>query len=253
MAVDAIDPALAGPPHGRGSMGSAFWCFRAPPGRDAPGMIAAWAKALGLDEPGSPARRVFVDPVNGLIAMMSPSSVHDIHAEGVSDLVKAVADVGGRRRASLRSTTWKDQDPDGGERRGEADACFYFDGKADGYFAALAVSDAEAEAWADANPPDLVVEVEHTHGDPGKPDFYRDLGVPEMWRLDAGPDGLLRVEFLGLQAPEGPEPMAGSAILPVCTEAFVLEGMTMVREGVSFSAFQDLVRRALEPSGGYEP
>ena len=40
-------------------------------------------------------------------------------------------------------------------------------------------------AFEQKTPPDLVIEVERSRGEDGKPGFYRDAGVAKMWRPTA--------------------------------------------------------------------
>ena len=221
--------------HEIGSMGSEFWSFRVPPE-----FVPALAARVDWNDFG---RRVFIDPVTGLIAMMNPSPAHEGHAEGVSDLVKAIARGSGIPVASLRATRWRG--PGDPKKTGaESDACFYFGEKALAWDEASGQGSAAMDAFGEDVLPDLVVEVERSHGDEDKPGFYREIGVPEMWRIDVHRDNLT-VEFLDLQAEGGVEPMAGSAQLPLCTEAFVLEGMVLARGAVKLDDLTDLVRRAM--------
>ena len=234
---------LSGVPHETGSMGSEFrsWRFR-------PQEIPALAEKVDWNAFG---RRVFIDPVTGLITMMNPSPTHEGYAGGVEDMVKALGRAGKLPTASLRQTRWRGPgDPD---RTGaEPDACFYLGEKALAWQEAAMAGHTAADAFADTVPPDLVVEVERGHGDADKPGFYQRLGVSEMWRIDVvGED--LAVEFLDLQAEGEPRPMEGSALLPLCTRAFVLEGLALARVSVSLDDLDDLVRRAMEAGDTYEP
>ena len=227
-----------------GSMGSEFWRFHVPPWA-----VPALAEKVDWNAFG---RRVFIDPVTGLIAMMNPSPVHESYADGVGDLVKALGQASKTPVASLRETRWRG--PGDPERSGsEADACFYFGEKALAWREAAIAGHAAMDAFADGTPPDLVVEVERSHGDDDKPGFYRAIGAPEMWRVDVvGED--LTVEFLDLQAENGVRPMEGSAQLPLCTRAFVLEGLALARASVDLDDLAALVRRAMEADKTtYEP
>ncbi len=175
------------------------------------------------------ARRVFIDPVNGLIALMSPSSDHESYAGGVDRLVQDMSLASGIRVVTLRSTRWRR--PGDPENTGaEPDACYYLGQAAEGRARARQDSPEALAAFEAANPPDLVVEVERSHADLAKPLFYRDIGVPEMWRLELGPDGL-EVEILGLDAPDGPTQMPASAILPLCTPDFVRAALELAVDG----------------------
>ena len=103
----------------------------------------------------------------------------------------------------LRGTRWRDRE--GPEGTGaEADCAFYVGETAEAYIRAEALGDEQADAFTERHPPDLVVEINVSHTDEGKPAWYRRLGVTELWAVAAGksPDWL-EVEFLDLQAPGG--------------------------------------------------
>ena len=229
--------------HETGTMGSEFrsWRFR-------PHEIPALAEKVDWNAFG---RRVFIDPGTGLVTVMNPSPTHAGYAGGVEDLVKALGRASKLPTVSLRGTRWRG--PGGPDRTGaEADACFYLGEKAIAWQQAAIAGHATADAFADTLPPDLVVEVERSHGDACKPRFYRDIGVPEMWRIDVVGEALT-VEFLDLQAEDEPRPVAGSALLPLCTRAFVLEGLALARVSVNLDDLDDLVRRAMETVDTNEP
>ncbi len=175
------------------------------------------------------ARRVFIDPVSGLIALMSPSSDHERYAGGVDRMVDAMGRSLDTRSINLGSTRWRR--PGDPENTGaEPDACYYLGKTAEASVAARREGPEALAAFEAAHPPDLVVEVERSHGDSGKPHFYREIGVPEMWRLDLGPDGL-EVEILDLKAPDRPAQLTASAILPLCTPDFVRAALELAVDG----------------------
>ena len=108
--------------------------------------------------------------------------------------------------------------PDGGIGRGrkaEADCAFYVGEKAEAYIRAEALGDEQADAFTDHHPPDLVVEINVSHTDEGKPAWYRRLGVTELWAVAGGksPDRI-EVEFLDLQASDGPAASRESKVIP---------------------------------------
>ncbi len=175
------------------------------------------------------ARRVFVDPVTGLIALMSPSFSHEVYAAGADNLVIALDRKFGIGAILSGSTRWRR--PGDPENTGaEPDACYYLGEKAGRCVRARRAGDEALEAFVGANPPDLVVEVERSRGDETKPRFYREAGVPEMWRIDitrARRDAVI----LDLQAPDGPAARPVSAVLPLCAPAFVLEALELAVDG----------------------
>ena len=73
------------------------------------------------------------------------------------------------------------------------------------------------------------MEVERSHGDAGKPDIYRDLGVAEMWRIDMPRPGSFAVEILDLQRPGGVEAIDRSALLPGLTPVLITRTLQAAR------------------------
>ncbi|MCY4319314.1 MAG: Uma2 family endonuclease [Alphaproteobacteria bacterium] len=203
-----------------GSMGSQYTTYRF-----FPDDIPRLAK---LDW-NSIARRVFIDPATGLIALMSPSSRHETHAWGAGRAVHDIARHAGMRAIALGATRWRL--PDDPENTGaEPDACYYLGENAERWSRTHLKGEAELNAFEEATPPDLVIEVERSRGDADKPLFYRRLGVPEMWRIDISGNTREAI-MLNLQAPDGPEAMTASAVLPPANPAFVLEALELAVHG----------------------
>ena len=172
-------------------------------------------------------RRVWLDPVGGVVVLMSPSSLHEVLTGVFDDIVDAAATALGRASAKLRSVRLRGE----GEPPGtgmEPDCSFYVGERARAYLGALAESQKAAEAFLERNGPDLVVEVEITHADEGKIVRYADLGVREIWRL-RGKRGeeTLRADFLALR-PKA-RPLEASEVLPGLTPSDVCQAVEGVR------------------------
>ncbi len=203
-----------------GSMGSEYRSFHIDP------------EALPLFKDfdwNSLARRVFIDAVTGLVALMTPSSQHEGYAWGTAGLMEAVARKLGLRSIPLGSTRWR-RPGDPGNTGAEPDACYYFGEKAERRAYARRAGEEALEAFEAATPPDLVIEVERSRTNDRKPGYYREVGVSEMWRID-----ITRVRrevaMLDLQAPDGPATLPVSALLPLCTPEFVLEALELAVDG----------------------
>ena len=217
-----------------GSMGSQYASFRVP--------REYIPRMAGFDW-NSVARRVFIDPVTGLIALMSPSSEHERYAGGADRLADRLGAAYGIRVLGLRSTRWRR--PGDPENTGaEPDACYYLGETALAWDRADREGLEALEAFEARTPPDLVIEVERSRGDGRKPGFYREVGAREMWRLDIGPDGR-QMDILDLQAPDGPALLAASSVLPLCTPAFVLEALEPASRG-RLAELDALIARSAE-------
>ena len=174
-------------------------------------------------------RRVCLDPVRGLVVLMSPSRLH----EKLTGIFDDIVDVAGSALAGtsdkLRSTRLRGrgEPPDTGM---EPDCTFYVGGRARGYFAACEEGEAAADAYVERIAPDLVVEVEITSADEGKAERYGDMGVRELWRLHGRRDSTeLRAEFLALRPGSAPQNLDASEVLTGLTPGDVCEAVEKVR------------------------
>lgn len=199
-----------------GSMGSQFTLYRFIP-EEIPRLAKLDWNIIG--------RRVFIDPVCGLIALMSPSPEHEEYARGIDRTVQDICRALGLRIVTLGSTRWRR--PDDPENSGaEPDACFYLGKAAERRDEARRKGREALAAFYRRTPPDLVIEVERSRGDADKPAFYRRLGAAEMWRLDIS-GNVREAAMLDLQAPGGPELLTASGLLAPATPAFVLDALEL--------------------------
>ena len=187
--------------------------------------------------------RVTLDPVRGLITLMTPSRLHENLAEILLHVVDAAGSVVTGASKGLLSTRLRGP----GEPPGtgmEPDCAFYVGARARGYQAALIEGEAAADAFLERTAPDLVVEVEITSADEGKIARYGELGVQELWRLH-GRKGTrdLRVDFLALRPGATPRPTPASALLGGLTENDVCEAVDGVRFGMTPQERIDAVTR----------
>ena len=195
---------------GTGQMGSALFRWQFAPAQLSAVLEHDWS-CFG--------RRVFVDPERGEVTLMAPSGPHGETSRYAWSLVYTAL----RRRCRSRlspagGTTWSPP----GSRRVEADESYYL---GDVALRCLQVHRMDrpdlVDAFFDANPPQLVIEVERTHGDAGKPDVYRALGVAEMWRINQTGNNPLSVEILELQYPAGWRAVDCSTVLTGLTPALI--------------------------------
>lgn len=225
-----------------GSMGSEYTRFRFPP--DEIPMLAKldWTAI---------ARRVFIDPASGLIALMSPSSKHERYAWATGRLMDAVARGAGLSVISLGATRWR-RPEDPVNTGAEPGACYYLGRRADRWVEARGRLDETAlEAFEFRMPPDLVIEVERSRDDADKPDFYRRLGAREMWRLDIAGNRREAI-MLDLQAADGPAQLHSSAVIPPAGPAFVLDALELAADN-RLAELDALIAARLADGGGGQP
>ena len=194
-------------------------------------------------------RRVCLDPVRGLITLMSPSRLHEDLSGIFDDIVDEAADRLGRASKRLRSTRLRGR----GEPPGtgmEPDCTFYVGQRADGYQAALMEGEAAADAFLESTAPDLVVEVELTSTDAGKVERYGQMGIRELWRLHGRKGSReLRADFLALQSEGAPQLLAASQVLEGLTPADVCEAVEGVRSSRTRAERTEAVARIVRRRG----
>ena len=188
-------------------------------------------------------RRVCLDPVRGIIVLMSPSYPHEDLSKIVDDIVDAAGSLIDGVTKGLRSTRLRRPSEPPGTGM-EPDCAFYVGDRARDYFAALDEGDEAEAAFVERTAPDLVVEVEITNADEGKAARYGEMGVREMWRLH-GRKGTkeLRAEFLALQTGMEPRMLETSQVLEDLTPDDVCEAVERVRVGRNLDERREAVAR----------
>lgn len=177
-------------------------------------------------------RRATLDPVRGLISLMSPSGLHESMASALDRIVDHATELRGRASTSLLSTRFRGKDEPPGTGL-EPDCSFLIGESVYGYIAALKKGQDAADEFILETAPDLVVEVELTHAEAGKPERYGQLGVSEIWLLEANRKGeIAGAKFLALHPTHAPQPIQVSRVLPGIKPAQIVEAI----EGVRFAA-----------------
>ena len=209
-------------------------------------------------------RRVCLDPVRGVITLMSPSRLH----EDLTTILDHIVDIAGSiitcGSKGLLSTRLRGR----GEPPGtgmEPDCAFYVGERARGYLAALREGNAEADAFLERTAPDLVVETEITNADAGKAERYGELGVRELWRLQGRKDSReLRADFFELNSGNVPRALDVSHVLEGLTPSDVCEAVDGVRLSLTSDERREAVTRIVrrrqrssvrvrEEEGAYSP
>ena len=154
-------------------------------------------------------RKVWYDVRRGVAVFMAPSRAHEVTSVDAGDLTLALCQCLGVAEVHLRSSTA------GGPPRGAADPdeSFFVGERAETFLRIQAEEGREAALErTEEMPPDLVIEVEHTHRDKGKRSLYRDLGVAELWELATGRVGR-SPEIYDLKSGGVPESIPASRVI----------------------------------------
>ena len=174
-------------------------------------------------------RRVCLDPVRGVVTLMSPSRLHEKLTRIFDDIVDAAgsAFAGASDKLGSPRLRGRGEPPNTGM---EPDCAFYVGERARGYFTACDEGEAAAYAFVERTAPDLVVEVEITSADRGKAERYGELGVRELWLLHGRKGSTeLRVDFLALRPGSAPRRLDASEVLTGLTPGDVCEAAEGVR------------------------
>ncbi len=217
-----------------GPLGSTIHVLRADAGTIAELAAIDWNSSF---------RRVCLDPVGGLIVLMTPSRLHEELATMLDHIVDIAASTLGRAVKGLLASRLREPGAPPGTGL-EPDCAFYVGERARAYQAALAAGRDAADAFFAQTPPDLVVEVEITNAARGKIARYADLGVRELWLFRArdGEDNP-EVDFLALRARAAPRPLAASNVLGNLTPADVREAVTGMRRSLTRDERTEAVAR----------
>ena len=195
-------------------------------------------------------RRVCLDPVRGLITLMSPSGLHEQLSHTLDIVIDVAADAVQKTSTGLRSTRLKGRGSPPGTGL-EPDCTFYIGDSVDGYIAAEAEGEAAADAYLEDVPPDLVVEVELTHADPDKARRYGQLGIKELWQLKAKKKTreVTSVEFLALHRTRPPAILRVSHVLPGLSPSQVREAIAKLKSARTRQERTEAVSRVILKRG----
>jgi Uma2 family endonuclease len=110
---------------------------------------------------------------DGVLEITVPLEEHEFSADNIAYFLLTLVELMGLRLKSMGSTTMKYP---GLKKGAEPDKAFYIQNQA--------LVKGRTVDFAQDPPPDLVVEVDITHTDIQKNQFYARLGVPEFWRFN---------------------------------------------------------------------
>lgn len=128
-----------------------------------------------LDDLGE-SRRVRVSYDRGRLEIVTISWPHEMYKDLLQDIARAYADETNSVMESYGSATMKVVEFQQGA---EPDTCFYVKS------ASQIIGKGLIELGVDP-PPDVIVEVDISHGSKRKFSFYGNLGVPEIWTYQRG-------------------------------------------------------------------
>ena len=188
-------------------------------------------------------RRVCLDPVRGIITLMSPSYPHEDLTSTFDDIVDIAGSTLTGAAKKLRSLRLRGQDDPPGTGM-EPDCAFYVGERAKAYYATREEGEAAVDAFVARVAPDLVVEVEITHADKGKAERYAEMGVRELWQLHGNRDSWeLRAELLALSPGRTPLLLEASQVLEGLTPEDVCAAVEGVQSGQTLDERQEAVSR----------
>ena len=217
-----------------GPLGSTMHVLRADPETVVALAAIDWNRAFPL---------VYLDPIRGLITLMTPSRLHDELARALDHVVDIAASALTGAVKGLLSARLREPGAPPGTGM-EPDCAFYVGQKARAYRDALAAGKEAADAFFDENAPDLVVEVEITNADESKIERYAELGVRELWLLqDPEGSGAPRAEFLALRPRIPPRRLGSSDVLQSLTPDDLCEAVADVRLSVNRDERTEAVAR----------
>jgi Uma2 family endonuclease len=110
---------------------------------------------------------------DGVLEITVPLEEHEFSADNIAYFLLTLVELVGLRLKSMGSTTMKYP---GLKKGAEPDKAFYIQNHA--------LVQGRTVNFAQDPPPDLVVEVDITHTDIQKNQFYARLAVPELWRFN---------------------------------------------------------------------
>ncbi|NET48331.1 MAG: Uma2 family endonuclease [Merismopedia sp. SIO2A8] len=113
---------------------------------------------------------------DGMLEIMVPLQQHEEPVRLLDDFVGVFVDALSLELLKLGSLTMQHSE----QKKGlEPDGCFYIHNEA-------VVRGVETLDFSVHPPPDLVIEVDHSHGSLSKFPIYTALAIPEIWRLRKG-------------------------------------------------------------------
>ena len=182
-------------------------------------------------------KRNWHDLKEEVAVFMSPTMAHENLIKRASDLVESLGSAMEIDVVCFLST-------DIGDRKsnyyGVPDSCFFIGEKATEYKRRCEIGDSEEAimAWAEQQPFDLVVEVEHSHYDASKKEVYRTAGVRELWELSTL-HAKRQTAIVNLTDFDAPKEVGISSVLPGVTREGLLPALEFLRRIGGLSGYME--------------
>ena len=172
-------------------------------------------------------RKVWYDFTRGVAVYMAPSASHERNARAVLELVQALCECTGTAVVAMGASTAR---PPGGSAAADPDESFFVGGSAERFLETMQVSGFDAAvADMEAEPRDLVIEVEHSHLDQDKRGIYAAAGVAELWELATGAAGRAPAIWHLRDQPVAAFQIGSSRVLPGVQAAALPHAMEELR------------------------
>ena len=193
---------------------------------------------------------VCLDPVRGLITLMSASHLHGLLSGMLDDVVDIAGSILTGASRGLRHSRLRGQDEPPGTGM-EPDGSYYLGERVSRYVVALAEGDEAAGVFLERTPPDLVYEVELMDADEGRIERYAEMGVRELWLLHGRKDTWeFRAEFLALHSGSAPRKLDASEVLEGFTPEDVYEAEAGLRLSPTLADRMEVVNSIARRRGG---
>lgn len=166
-------------------------------------------------------QHVFITYDEGRMVLMPPLQVHDLRKKLIARMIELASVELGIPIACYGSSTWRRKDLKKGI---EADECYYVQNEH------RVRGKTEFDLTHDP-PPDLVIEVEHTHHPLDRAAIYAAFGVNEIWRHDGA-----RLQFLKRGGDGAYHPIAASEAFPFLTPDVIERHLAMAPSAGEFAA-----------------
>lgn len=133
----------------------------------------SWAAYLQILHALPDSRRARLTYDDGVLEITMPSELHEFSRSLIDIFIRTLIEMMGLRLKTMGSTTMNYPHL---QKGAEPDNAYYIQNQP--------LVKGRTVDFSQDPPPDLVVEVDITHTDIAKNQFYASLGIPEFWRFD---------------------------------------------------------------------